>query len=332
MPRFGRYSSMKTPDCVFVFFFFVVFWIGCDQPFNPKAPFQERLVVFSILSNDRDKQFVRLSSNYDVSAFDPSENQTDRIVTGARVTITESSNAFVLRDTLLPRPDTSRFTSPIGAYVASPFRAQPGKRYNLVATSEKLGTASATVIPPDLPVITLNPGPLVLEQPDLFQKKSQFDVVALLSPLCKGYHCQVFVDYQVLLESGWKDERVEVPTAIVVDTVGLYVVTYPELRRVQTRQTGTTYVHQAYVSTLVKVLDRYPRKPVTFRRVVLRILQCEQNVYNYYNTVNEFRDPVSVRLDEPDYSNVSGGWGMFGAYTLDSLTYTLPHDFTLNWR
>ena len=80
------------------------------------------------------------------------------------------------------------------------------------------------------------------------------------------------------------------------------------------------------------VLDRYPRKPVTFRRVVLRILQCEQNVYNYYNTVNEFRDPVSVRLDEPDYSNVSGGWGMFGAYTLDSLTYTLPHDFTLNWR
>jgi hypothetical protein len=185
---------MKILDWVLVFFF-ILFWIGCDQSFNPKAPFQERLVVFSILSNDRDKQFVRVSSNYDVSAFDPSENQRDRTITGARVTITESSNAFVLRDTLLPRPDTSRYKSPIGAYVASPFRAQPGKRYNLVATSEKLGTASATVTPPDLPMITLNPGPLVLEQPDLFQKKSQFDVVVLLSPLCKGYHCQVFVDY-----------------------------------------------------------------------------------------------------------------------------------------
>ncbi|MDP2885570.1 MAG: DUF4249 family protein [Ignavibacteria bacterium] len=322
---------MKILDWVLVFFF-ILFWIGCDQSFNPKAPFQERLAVFSILSNDRDKQFVRVSSNYDVSAFDPSENQRDRTITGARVTITESSNAFVLRDTLLPRPDTSRYKSPIGAYVASPFRAQPGRRYKLVATSEKLGTASATVTPPDLPMITLNPGPLVLEQPDLFQKKSQFDVVVLLSPLCKGYHCQVFVDYQVLLESGWKDERVEVPTEIVVDTVGLYIVTYPELRRVQIRQTGTTYVHQAYVSTLVKVLERYPRKQVTFKRVVLRILQCEQNVYNYYNTVNGFRDPVSVRLDEPEYSNVSGGWGMFGAYTLDSLTYALPSDFTLNWR
>lgn len=54
-------------------------------------------------------------------------------------------------------------------------------------------------------------------------------------------------------------------------------VTYPELRRVQIRQTGTTYVHQAYVSTLVKVLDRYPRRQVTFKRVVIRILQCELN-------------------------------------------------------
>lgn len=303
---------------------------SCDQSFNPKAPFEERLVVYSVVSNDRDMQFVRVYTNYDVSGFDASENQTDRAVTGARVTITGPSNTFVFKDTLLPRADTSRYDAPIHAYVASPFRAEPGKRYDLVVTSDKLGTASVAVTLPDWPRISFTPGPLVFDQPDLFSKKTLINVAASLSPLCKGDLIQIFVDYQVMLESEWKDERVEVPTAILADTLGRFVVTYPELRRALMTQAAATYLKEAYVRTLEKVLEQYPHKKVTFKRVVLRVLQCEQSLYDYYNTVNGFRDRVSIRVDEPDYTNMRSAMGLFGAYTLDSLTHLFPDNFGLN--
>ncbi len=40
------------------------------------------------------------------------------------------------------------------------------------------------------------------------------------------------------------------------------------------------------------------------------------------------RNPT--RLDEPLFSNVSGGFGIFGAYTLDSLVHLLPENFRYN--
>ncbi|MEX1276339.1 MAG: hypothetical protein WEE20_10425 [Bacteroidota bacterium] len=52
--------------------------------------------------------------------------------------------------------------------------------------------------------------------------------------------------------------------------------------------------------------------------------------HNYYNVVNGFRDPLSIRTDQPGYSNINGGQGLFAAYAVDSVTYRLPDDFVFN--
>jgi len=122
---------------------------GCDQSFNPKAPFEKQLVVFSILSNASDTQYVRVSTNYDVTGFDPSENQVDQSIVGAQVIVTGPSNSYRFEETLLPRSDTSRYKTPIHAYAVSPFRPEHGKTYNLAVTTGDLGTASGSVTIPE---------------------------------------------------------------------------------------------------------------------------------------------------------------------------------------
>jgi hypothetical protein len=47
--------------------------------------------------------------------------------------------------------------------------------------------------------------------------------------------------------------------------------------------------------------------------------QVEENLYKYYNLANGFQDPYSIRTDQPDFSNIQGGLGIFGAMTLDSV-------------
>jgi hypothetical protein len=44
-------------------------------------------------------------------------------------------------------------------------------------------------------------------------------------------------------------------------------------------------------------------------------------------TTHTYGDPHSIRLDEPVYSGVTGGVGVMGAYTLDSLVHILPENF-----
>ncbi len=307
---------------------------GCNQPFDPKGPFEKELVVFSILSNDRDKQYVRVSTNYDVTGFDPSENQVDQSVLGAQVTVTGPSNSYRFNGMLLPRIDTSHYKTPIHAYAASPFRAEHGKTYNLAVTTRDVGIASASVTIPGKAIVSLSPvlftGWFDSPPPYRQQVRDLFLVLATLSAGCKACVIQMFIDYEVLWGSDWQQKRIEVPMRVLVDTLDMWVGDYPTLERVVANQIGKTYQYLAYLKTLDKVVSDHRDQKVTFHRIVARVVQLEENLYNYYSTANSSSDPVSVRLDMPDYSNIRGGNGVFGAFVVDSLVHYLPDDFGLN--
>lgn len=307
---------------------------GCDQSLNPKAPFQKQLVVFSILSNASDTQYVRVSTNYDVTGFDPSENQVDQSIIGAQVIVTGPSNSYRFEETLLPRGNTSRYKTPIHAYAVSPFSPELGKTYNLAVTTGDLGTASGSVTIPEKGSVLLEPTWITVlldtPDPDLRYVNLFFHVSATLSGGCKGYLIQMFIDYEVLSGSDWTQKRTEVPRRVLVDTLGMWIGDYPGLERFMVNPIGEAYRYLAYRQTLIKILSNYPHQKITFHRIVARVVQFEQSVYDYYNTVNGFRDPISIRLDETDYSNIKGGKGVFGAYAIDSLVHDLPDNFGLN--
>jgi hypothetical protein len=63
---------------------------------------------------------------------------------------------------------------------------------------------------------------------------------------------------------------------------------------------------------------------------VYQLLQIDKNLYSYYLTTHSYNDPHSTRLDEPFFSDVVGGVGLVGAYTLDSLMHILPENFAFD--
>ncbi len=305
--------------------------LACNQPFDPRAPFEQQMVLYSVLSTDRNAQFVRVYLNYMPSDFDPSAYTADNAVKGALVSISDPSRNYQLRDTLLSRPDTSRYKFPLHMYVLRPFIPQYGRTYNVLAQSPSLGTVSASVVVPAKPKLSMALGAnVILDNPRLRPPDQQILFSAQLSNIAKGYIVRLFVYYDVLKEGEWVEERIEVPiTSADSASYSLDLPQYPRMTASpNTSQLGIMYRTGYYRGIINRVtFVRYVSNNLIYKWVVLVLLQADKNLFNYYSATHGYQDPWSIRLDEPLYSGVNGGVGMVGAYTLDSLVYVLPEDF-----
>ncbi len=53
---------------------------------------------------------------------------------------------------------------------------------------------------------------------------------------------------------------------------------------------------------------------------VIRLLQVDATLYDFYSISNGFNDPLTMRTEKPVFSNVTDGLGFFGSAAEDSLT------------
>jgi hypothetical protein len=173
---------------------------------------------------------------------------------------------------------------------------------------------------------------LVLDNPRGHEDNADILCNALLSTSAKGYLGRLFVDYEVLIGTGWIEGHAEIPLAFVDPKVpDLEYVNYPQLTARAADRMVVSFKNGVYKAVLQSIASaRYKANKLIFDRVVFQFLQTDKNLFNYYNTTHAFRDAQSIRLDEPLFSNVSDGFGVVGAYSLDSLVHLLPEDFSYN--
>lgn len=330
-----RIALMSRNSAVSISFVATLFLLCCNQSFDSRAPFQPQLVVFSVLSTDRTAQIVRLEGNYMPDGYDPLSSTADNEIPGAMVTVRDGSTTYRLRDTVMDRQDTSRYKSPLRAFVLSPFVAQPGKAYvvTVQAPGYPAATAIATMPGKGFPGTALTT-PLVLDNPRGYEGNTNIVCNALLSTAAKGYIGRLFVDYDVLIGTGWIEGRLEIPLGFIDPKVpDLKYVKYPQLTSRTADRIAVIFENSVYNAVLQSLASgRYESNKLIFNRVVFQLLQADKNLFNYYNTTHAFRDAQSIRLDAPLFSNVSGGLGLVGAYTLDSLVHLLPENFIYNNR
>lgn len=309
--------------------------MSCNQPFDPRAPLDQQLVVYALLSTDRDAQFVRVNSNYMPSGFDANAYAGDNAVRDASVTLSSSLNTMVFHGASIPRPDTSRYKTPIFVYTLQPFIPQRGKAYQLLVQSPTVGSASATVVIPSRPAIAYDAASVtVLSNPLSVDVKSVAKYTVDLSSTAKGYSGHLYIYYDVLKDSRWVEERVEVPfsSSIKDTTYSLDWAQYQDLTATPQSNKVVLQFTAGYLSTIIKHLTkvRYVDTHLIYKWIVLVVLQADQNFFSYFKSIRGYQDPLSIRLDQPMYTSINGAVGMVGAYSLDSLTFVLPERFNGN--
>jgi len=297
---------------------------ACESSFSPKGPFESKVAVVAILTTNSDTQYVRVFKTYDPPAFDPFAVRQDQSIRGVVAQVSSGALTVQYSESLRPRPDTNRFSDNIVAYVAHPFRVEGGKNYNLNVVTPSDGQVNSTVSVPDTGwVRVLNPLMLSSDRIDAGTAEDLI-VQANISSGARGYMVRFYLDFDVPTGNSWTRTRLEIPGLVVkIDTTRYYG--YPKLQR-RSSEPGPPHSHQmegayfmikAYAEKLKDIRVEYGPN-VWLRRAIFVQTQVDENLYTYYNIVNGYQDAFSIRTDLPDWTNINGGLGIFGAIVEDS--------------
>ena len=291
---------MKPLLTFVVFIFLCLGWLGCNQTFEPEGPVNNKLVLYSILASQTDTQYVRLSTTYGSSPVPD--------VKGALVQLVGPNRTLTFKDTTVQWLDAQGNFSPTNVYVAYHAPVVGGQQYELQASTITGLTASANATPVSAPSFVIHASPT----PGYFTLDTRFATEA------GAFVMRFYVDFYALVEGGFEFHREEVPTGSSVDQAGNVVLTYPQLSLVAllSHNRGTIPIKfdsAAFNQTVSRILTRYPGGVVVFLQIAFSLTQIDDVLYSYYYFNNGPVDKSTIRLDQPDFTNVANGFGVVGS-------------------
>ncbi len=297
---------MKKFILFFIVIVSVIFIYSCNDSLNPEAPFRQRYALTGIMRSDTSLQIVTLTKSYlPVKGLNPLTNKTDPAIVGARVDMWYRDTLYPMRDTAIVRMDSSHYSDSVHFYYVSNLKPQPNEYIDIEA---------------------LLPNGILLQSETMTPDVSDFDFFDLtddkvIPPVNNDfisikwkdlsnelYSPKIYIVYYKK-NSTVKYEK-EVPL-YYTNVNGKSVPIYPT-------QTRTNYF-QIDMNTINRTLNDIPvgdtnKKDYSIAEMDVNLVVYDKYLSTYYLSLKLGTSEYTVQLDKPDYSNIQGGYGIFGSY------------------
>lgn len=280
-----------------------------DNTFSPKAAgYTPRLVVYAILDAARPaQQLVRIETTYDSPTVNPQDGPGPGRVDSASMYVNGSVSTISYRDTTVV--DSAGGSHKL--WVGNAGRFVEGGTYTLHLSARGFPPFQTSLQFPTHPYLynrlIVTPGATAQLELGTSPQGEKSGV--------KGYLFRLFFVGTKIINGQEVEIRREVPY-LVANENGVQKVEYPGVTRQSSIRFSVLNIQQVYTEMDARLLVQNI-KPVAIG------YSFEQNLYNYYYAVRGFNDPLSIRQDAPDFSNIPGGFGVFGAMNTDTLTMRL---------
>ncbi|MFA6467869.1 MAG: DUF4249 family protein [Bacteroidota bacterium] len=275
---------------------------GCNESFSPNGTYERRLVVYSVFSANTDTQYIRITSTVDPETYNPNVSLPSTVITGATVVVTSDTLSYTFHDTIIT-VQTSAGMQQIRTYVHYQLPVKTDHSYRLAVQAAGYPEVNTTFA-------GIGNGYLLQVNTDPFLNSLAKDDISFDMYLGKnvGSYLLLFnLDYELLRNGNWIRKTFEVPTAYTAN--GKY---FPSV----TPAAGTDAIRKTFsLQTYKQAIDEIRSNPldtVRFVQAVFKLYQFDNALYTYFSVANNYPGGATLRLDEPDYSNVSGGYGVVG--------------------
>jgi hypothetical protein len=293
---------------IFLCFASALFSFSCSENFNPEAPFKEQFVLNCIIRGDSLMQVATLGKTYAATNSDP-------FVSGAPVYIKWKGHIFQMRDSSMTMADTSQYKGPVKFYYTNAFVPSIHDTVEITANpADGVVLTSKTFVPNG---VTFNATPAYVSW-----KTFSLSLNWLGSDGNNFFLPRLKILYLKNNETPSVLHTLDIPLDYNVSG-GIKTPVYPGV------SPATTIEYQRSMIDDYMLLISAGDDKENYRILSLQLdlLIFDQFLAGYISTTNGFLDNLSIRLDEPNYTNINGGLGIFGAYIYTHANIELSDDY-----
>ncbi len=272
-----------------------------EEEFSPVGSYEKKIVTYAVLDSRLDKQIIKVQSAYLTKS---GENGAEKKISNLQVNLSDGSNNYLFRDTVIAGYVNYSY------FVSNNVKLSRGSRYSLKISGDNVPLAESDITLPGKPDLTL-----------------YYDADKILLTYSRIGHAKGFLHHyyvEFYIKDGSQilgNYRIEIPSELKVTNDGMDTLRiFPSL----TKENNHSYSYSSLFSELIRYKPSNDRIKLVVKKSVATVLSLDENLYNYVSTVKGFSDPVSVRLDQINYSNIINGYGIFGAITIDSTVEKIP--------
>ena len=311
------------------FLLIIIAIMSCDDNVNPKTEFKEVYALNCIIRGYTTLQLATITNSYDVDGFDPLTNTNDPFIKGAKIKLyyQATKQTFTFRDTSVAREAGSRYSTPMSYYYLKNFRPPYESSISIEATlpNGKILTANAMV---------LFVSPYVIEKKDYTIPNPNFGGKYLnftWSPIVPStrdekvyYVPELIIKYAKTGSGGTTELQKKVPF-YYINTRDGEVPLYPSIA---SNFTSASFDTSIIRRSLEEISDGDPNKGnYIIHKATFRLLIADKNLAVYYAAQKTFLDEFSVRVTQPEFTNINGGLGIFGTLNSSQIDVKIDGDY-----
>lgn len=278
---------------------------ACKEEFNPRDNLKDKYILTCIIRGDSEKQSAFLSRSYDAEGNNPYINTADPSVLGAEIKVWQQDSVYIFKSSSFLRTDSSRYGAAGNQYSAS-FSAEPGASLEieaLTSNGKRLhGYTSVpsmiyrdyhytdTIIPP-------------VGKDYFYLAWTSKNVGLYYIPMIRIYYYKSVNGKDVILEKpvaiGYKNENGKIsPQYPPAQPLLAYTFDMSDISKAM-REISEGDANKANYKILSMIVDVYA---------------LDRNLSAFYSAGKLTSDGYSITVDQPDFSNIEGGFGIFGSY------------------
>jgi len=285
----------------------VFMFLSCEEDFNPYGDYFERYAFTCVLKSDQNYQVATLFRSYKPDGYDPSTYTVYPSVVGADIRVWYNDSVFVFRDTLVARIDTSRYKTPFRFYYNDKFRVGNRKTIELevlLPNGKRLRSTSVT------------PGQINYnDQSDVIIPAGGKSIVQIIwNTLDDGtfFAPRMAIRYKQNINGEIVEKTKDVPYKYV-NQGGSQLPVYPA----PSASATIVYDLSAITKTLEEISAGDPNKQnySILQKIIFSVAAFDIPTSRYVSSTGGTIDDLTVSVDVADYTNIEGGFGLFGSYS-----------------
>ncbi|OGU55237.1 MAG: hypothetical protein A2V66_01080 [Ignavibacteria bacterium RBG_13_36_8] len=311
---------MRKLKLIFLSMFVIAIVSSCEEDFNPYSEFKEKFVFNCVIRGDTTFQFATLDRIYVVDGLNPYDNHEDPSVKGAVIKIWFGDSVKIFKEDSVLRSDTLRYHTPFSYYFNDNFVPPQNSTLDVEVLLPNGKRLTSSIQTPRKAIISAieSDFSLPVADRDYIKMRWAIEVTEVV------YVPRLYIPY-------FKNEN-----GINVRYLKQIPISYEKVgdQYIPNNPVPSTNVALAYDMDVIdramqEISEGDPNKEnYTILGAIFEVLALDDFLSKYYTSTAFNVEEFSIkRVDQTDFTNINGGYGIFGCHFKTRYSIKIKHDY-----